>query len=179
MIKLRTIVNEVLLKEEEQITWGQVAQMFDGLKKAQNKETGKDAAKGLGKIGLSLLGIDAINQALEFIGNAQDYTGAAKALFSLGKNYSYQALKDPKGSELKKLTGPFWKAIKLSPEVSQMLDDKIEAQFINQVLLPKLNEPGSANEPIPNMDEVLGKWLNDNGLVAKTNIQFKGKQGDL
>ena len=179
MIKLRTIVNEVLLKEEEQITWGQVSNLFTKLKQNQARDIGKDAAKGLGKIGLSLLGIDTINQALEFIGNAQDYAGAAKALFSLGKNYSNQALKDPKGSELKKLTGPFWAAIKLSPEVSQMLDDKIEAQFINQVLLPKLNEPGSENQPIPNMDELLGKWLNDKGLVANTNIQFKGKQGDL
>ena len=175
MIKLRTIVNEVLLKEEEQITWGEVSNLFAKLKKRQ---TTGEAVNVFGKIGLSLLGIDAIDAALEFIGNAQDYYGAAKALFSLGQNYSNQALKDPKGSELKKLTGPFWKAIKLSPEVSQMLDDKIEAQFINQVLLPKLNEPGSANEPIPNMDEVLGKWLNDNGLVANTNIHFKGKQGD-
>ena len=176
MIKLRTIVNEVLLKEEEQITWGEVSNLFAKLKKRQ---TTGEAVNVFGKIGLSLLGIDSVTKALEFIGNAQDYYGAAKALFSLGKSYSNQTLKEPKGSELKKLTGPFWKAIKLSPEVSILLDDKIEAQFINQVLLPKLNEPGSANEPIPNMDELLGKWLNDNGLVAKTNIRFKGKQGEL
>ena len=176
MIKLRTIVNEVLLKEEEQITWGEVSNLFAKLKKRQ---TTGEAVNVFGKIGLSLLGIDAIDAALEFIGDGQDLADTAKAFLSLGKSYSNQTLKEPKGSELKKLTGPFWKAIKLSPEVSQMLDDKIEAQFINQVLLPKLNQPGSANEPLPNMDELLGKWLNDNGLVAKTNIQFKGKQGDL
>lgn len=179
MIKLKPIVNEILLNEDEQITWGQVAQMFDGLKKAQNKETGIGAVKGLGKIALSLSGVDAVTKALEFIGNAQDYYGSAKALFSLGKNYSSQTLKNPKASEFKKLTGPFWAAIKLSPEISTMLDDNIETMFINQVLLPKLEKPGAANEPIPNMDELLGKWLNDKGLSANADIQFKGKSGDL
>ena len=170
MIKLRTIVNEVLLKEEEQITWGEVSNLFAKLKKRQ---TTGEAVNVFGKIGLSLLGIDAIDAALEFIGDGgQDLADTAKAFLSLGKSYSNQTLKEPKGSELKKLTGPFWKAIKLSPEVSILLDDKIEAQFINQVLL-------SANEPLPNMDELLGKWLNDNGLVAKTDIQFKGKTGEL
>ena len=32
MIKLRTIVNEVLLKEEEQITWGEVSKLFEAEK---------------------------------------------------------------------------------------------------------------------------------------------------
>ena len=89
MIKLSPIVKEILLKEE-QITWGQVADMFSKLKNAQNKESGKEAAKSLGKIGLSLLGIDAVTQALEFVGNAQDYIGTAKALVSLGKDYSFK-----------------------------------------------------------------------------------------
>lgn len=179
MIKLKPIVNEILLNEDEQITWGQVAQMFDGLKKAQNKETGKEAVKSLGKIGLSLLGVEAINSALELVGNAQDYAGAAKAMLKLGKDYSSSQLKNPKASEFKKLTGPFWKKVKLSDEISTMLDDNVESMFINQVLLPKLQNPGSANEPIPNMDELLGKWLNDKGLSANADIQFKGKSGDL
>ena len=179
MIKLKPIVNEILLNEDEQITWGQVAQMFDGLKKAQNKETGKEAVKSLGKIGLSLLGVEAINQALTLVGNAQDYTGAAKAVFKLSKDYSESELKNPKASEFKNLTGPFWRSIKLSPEISTMLDDNVEAMFINQVLLPKLQNPGAANEAIPNMDELLGKWLNDKGLAANADIQFKGKSGDL
>jgi len=178
MIKLSPIVKEILLKEE-QITWGQVADMFSKLKKAQNKESGKEAAKSLGKIGLSLLGIDAVTQALEFVGNAQDYAGTAKALVSIAKDYSFKELNSPKSSEFKKLTGEFWDAIKLSPYISQMLDDNIETMFINQVLLPKLSQPGSANEPIPNMDELLGKWLNDQGLTANADIQFKGKSGEL
>ena len=178
MIKLSPIVKEILLKEE-QITWGQVADMFSKLKNAQNKESGKEAAKSLGKIGLSLLGIDAVTQALEFVGNAQDYAGTAKALVSIAKDYSFKELNSPKSSEFKKLTGEFWNSIKLSPYISQMLDDNIETMFINQVLLPKLSQPGSANEPIPNMDELLGKWLNDQGLISNADIQFKGKGGEL
>lgn len=178
MIKLRTILNEVLLKEEE-LTWGQVATMFDTLKKAQNKETGRKAASSLGKIGLSLLGIDAITNSLDFISNSSDYLGAAKVMLKVGKDYSNMQLSNPSSSEFKKLTGPFWKSIKLSDEISTMLDDEVETMFINQVLVPKLKNPESAQEPIPNMDELLGRWLNSKGLTANTDIQFKGRSGDL
>ena len=77
------------------------------------------------------------------------------------------------------MTGPFWEAIKLSPEVSILLDDQIEKMFIDQVILPKLNNPGSESEELPNMDELLGAWLNNMGLKDKADIHFKGTSGDL
>ena len=78
------------------------------------------------------------------------------------------------------MTGPFWEAIKLSPEVSMLLDDKIEKAFIDQVIIPKLKTPGAESEELPNMDELLGKYLNDMGkLKDKADIYFKGKTGDL
>ena len=70
-------------------------------------------------------------------------------------------------------------AIKLSPEVSILLDDKIEKMFIDQVILPKLSTPGSESEELPNMDELLGAWLNNMGLKDKADIHFKGTSGDL
>ena len=87
-------------------------------------------------------------------------------------------LRNPKGSEFKELTAPFWDAIRLDPEVSIILDDKIEKQFIDQIILPKLKAGGNETEKIPNMNYELGKWLNSQGL-EKSDIFFKGKSGDL
>lgn len=173
MIKLKPIVEGLLTEAEEQITWGQVALAFDAIKSAERKEDAMGAVKKLGKFGLSFLpGIDAIQRGLELLDNASDVKDIAKALVSIGKSVSEKELKNPKSSEFKQLTGPFWDAIKLSPELSLMLDDKIEAAFINTVILPKIKQGGNENEPIPNMDIELANWLNDMAL-NKTDVKME------
>jgi hypothetical protein len=173
MIKLKPIVEGLLLEAEEQITWGQVALAFDAIKKAETKEDAVGVLKKAGKFGLSFVpGIDAIQRGVELLGAAPDVKDIAKVLLSLGKSVSEKELKNPKASEFKQLTGPFWNAIKLSPELSQMLDDRIEAAFINTVILPKIQQGGNEDEPLPNMDIELAKWLNDSTL-NKTDVKMR------
>ena len=178
MIKLKPIAEQLLL-EDTQPTWGEVKQAFEAIVGKANEQEAVNSLKKLGKFGMSLIpGISVIQKGLDVYDNIKDTKTVASALFALGKTVSNDELKNPKGSEFKQLTSPFWDAIRLDPEVSVVLDDKIEKQFIDTVLLPKLKTPGNENEPIPNMNYELGKWLNSQGL-QNSDIFFKGKQGDL
>jgi len=173
MIKLKPIVEGLLIEAEEQITWGDVAVAFDIIKNSANKQDGVQALYKSGKLIASFApGFELISGAVNLVSNVKDVKDIAKALFSISKKTSERELKNPKASEFKKLTGPFWEAIKLSPEVSQMLDDEIEALFINTVLVPKIQQGGNEDEPLPNMDIELGNWLNDLAL-NKTDIKIE------
>jgi hypothetical protein len=178
MIRLKPIAEQLLL-EDTQPTWGEVKQAFEAIVGKANEQDAVSSLKKLGKFGMSLVpGISIIQKGLDVYDNIKDIKTVASALFALGKTVSNDELKNPKGSEFKQLTTPFWDAIRLDPEVSIVLDDTIEKQFIDTVLLPKLKTPGNENEPIPNMNYELGKWLNTQGL-KKSDIFFKGKIGDL
>ena len=169
-------LNEVV----EKITWGEVAQLLQALKNQETKQGAIDSAKGFGKLGASLLpGFDFISNALDIVDNLNDTASVAKALFGIAKNVTQSELKSPKDSKFKQMTGAFWDAIKLSSELSEMLDDKTEAAFINQVILPMISKPGNENEPLPNMDIELGKWLNEKGLKTKADIHFTSTSGTI
>lgn len=179
MIKLKPIAEQILQEAESMPTWGEVKQAFEAIVGKSSKDEAIKSVKALGKLGVSLLpGIDFLQKGLEIYDNIGDIKDVASALMNIGKAVSNDQLKNPKGSEFKKLTSPFWDAIRLDPEVSIVLDDKIEKQFLDQIIVPKLKTPGNENEPIPNMNYELGKWLNDSGL-NKADIFFKGKEGDL
>ena len=173
MIKLKPIVEGLLLEAEEQVTWGDVAAAFDTLLSTQNGKDIKSAAWKSSKLLVSMApGMGFIQNAIGLIGNASDIKDVAKAVFSVGKSVATKELKNPKSSEFKQLTGPFWDAIRLSPELSTMLDDKIEAAFINTVILPKIQQGGNEDEPLPNMDLELANWLNDSAL-NKTDVKME------
>ena len=173
MIKLKPIVEGLLAEAEEQITWGDVAAAFDIIKNSQNSQEAKQALIKGGKLFASFApGLELISGAVGLVSNVKDVKDIAKSLFSLGKKTAEKELKNPKSSEFKKLTGPVWDAIKLSPELSQMLDDQIEAAFINTVILPKIQQGGNEDEPLPNMDIELAKWLNDSAL-NKTDVKME------
>jgi hypothetical protein len=179
MIKLKPIVEGILLEADESPTWGEVKQAFEAIVGKKNKSDAISALKKLGKFGLGLIpGVDLLVNGLSIIDDIETYAEVGGAMLSLGKAVSAKELKNPKGSEFKNLTAPFWDAIRLDPEVSIILDDKIEKQFIDQVILPNLKTPGNETEKIPNMNYELGKWLNDQGL-KQSDIFFKGKEGDL
>ena len=181
MIKLKPIAEQIILTEaEETITWGEVSKLLNIIKTKQNKADAIAALKTAGKFGLSLIpGATWIQAGLTAVSNLSDVKDVASALISIGKNVSNDTMKNPKDSKLKSLTGPFWDAVKLSPEVSTLLDDKVEAMFINQVIVPELSKPGNENQPVPNMDIELGKWLNKSGLEDKAEIHFTGKSGNI
>jgi len=180
MIKLKPIAEQALLKEaDESPTWGEVKQAFEAMVGKKNKQEVAASLKKLGKFGLSLIpGVDLLSKGLEAYDSIADMKDVAGAMLSLGKTISNDELKNPKSSEFKNLTAPFWDAIRLDPEVSIVLDDKIEKQFIDQIILPNLKKGGNDSEKIPNMNYELGKWLNKQGL-DKADIFFKGKTGDL
>jgi hypothetical protein len=183
ILKLKPIAEEILRESVERPTWGEVKQIFAAVIGKQNKSDATSALKSIGKIGLSIAtsatGVSALIAAVETVGKISDMKDVALGLFTLGKSLTTAELKNPKSSEFKQLTAPFWDAVRLTPEVSMLLDDKIETQFINQVILPNLKKGGNDNDEIPNMDEELGKWLNEMGLKDKADIHFKGKEGDL
>jgi len=191
MIKLKPIAEHILLNEaDEKITWGDVQTFLNAIIDAQKtggaKVAGAEIAKSsLKKVGMAgakwaanLLTGGAAGVIIDLVADHGEDIGGF--LLNLGKSVTEKELKNPKGSEFKAMTGPFWEAIKLSPEVSILLDDKIEKMFIDQVILPALKKPGSESEELPNMDELLGAWLNDMGLKDKAdNIFFKGTSGEL
>jgi hypothetical protein len=153
-------------------------------------DVGKTALKKAGLIGAkwaaNLLTGGTAGVILDLVADAADATGGTlnpasigKALLNIGKEVTNKELKNPKGSEFKSMTGPFWEAIKISPELSILLDDKVEKMFIDQIILPKLQDAGAESEELPNMDEELGKWLNSMGLKDKADVHFKGVSGDL
>ena len=191
MIKLKPIAEQVLLKEaDEKITWGDVQTLLNAVIDAQKTGGAKVAGAEIAKSSLKKVGMAGAKWAANALTGgtagviidlvASHGTDVGKFLLKLGKSVTEKELKNPKGSEFKAMTGPFWEAIKLSPEVSILLDDKIEKMFIDQVILPKLQNPGSESEELPNMDELLGAWLNDMGkLKDKADIHFKGTSGDL
>ena len=183
VLKLKPIAEQLLQETIDRPTWGEVKQIFAAVIGKKNTSEAMSALKSIGKIGMSIAasatGVAAITAAVETVGKISDMKDVALGLFSLGKTISNKELKNPKASEFKQLSAPFWNAVKLSPEVSILLDDTIETQFINQVILPNLKRGGNDNEPIPNMDEELGKWLNNSGLKDKADIHFKGKMGNL
>ena len=179
MIKLKPIAEQILQEAEAMPTWGEVKQAFEAIVGKSSKDESIKSLKTLGKFGASLIpGIDLLQKGLEVYDSIGDIKDVAGALLNLGKAVSENQLKNPKGSEFKKLTSPFWDAIRLDPEVSIILDDKIEKQFIDQIIIPKLQTPGNDSQTIPNMNYELGKWLNDSGL-NKADIFFKGKEGEL
>ena len=191
MIKLKPIAEQVLLKEaDEKVTWGDVQTLLNAVLDAQKTGGAKVAGAEIAKSSLKKVGMAGAKWAANLL------TGGTAGLFidlvadhgediggfllNLGKSVTEKELKNPKGSEFKSMTGPFWEAIKLSPEVSILLYYKIEKMFIDQVIIPKLKTPGAESEELPNMDELLGKWLNDMGkLKDKADIHFKGASGDL
>lgn len=179
MIKLKLIAESVLNEADSQPTWGEVKQAFEAIVGKQNKSEIEASVKKLGKFGVSLLpGIGFITKSLELYDNIKDYKDVVGALLNLGKSISAAELKNPKGSEFKQLTSPFWDAVRLDPEVSIILDDKVEKAFLDTVILPKLKTAGNENEKLPNMNYELGKWLNSQGL-KNADIFFKGKTEEL
>jgi hypothetical protein len=191
MIKLKPIAEHILLNEvDEKITWGDVQTLLNAVIDAQKTGGAKVAGTEIAKSSLKKVGMAGAKWAVNALTGgtagviidlvASHGSDVGGFLLKLGKAVTEKELKNPKGSEFKEMTGPFWEAIKLSPEVSILLDDKIEKMFIDQVILPKLQNPGSESEELPNMDELLGAWLNDMGkLKDKADIHFKGASGDL
>ena len=189
MIKLKPIAEQVLTEADETMTWGDVNQFLSDLKLSASKGTTlnnvKDLAIGMGKTAAKSWAKGMLNTftggVLQTVLDVAESHGEniGSFLLNLGKEVSNNELKNPKSSEFKKMTGPFWEAVKLSPEVSTLLDDQVEKQFIDQVILPKLNTPGAESESLPNMDELLGAWLNDMGLKDKADIHFTGNSGNL
>jgi hypothetical protein len=185
IIKLKPIVEQVLLKEEATPTWGDVKIVFQSIINTQSdleiKSNLKKAGASGSKLALSLLSgglFNVLKDGLEVIDTISTVADVASAMLSVGKELSDKQLKNPNASEFKKLIHPLWDAMRLDPEVSVILDDKIEKQFIDDVIVPKLKRPGSENDTIPNMNYELGKWLNSQGL-KQADIFFKGKEGEL
>jgi hypothetical protein len=188
MIKLRPIVNNILKEDDgETVTWGNVRRFLESIQKESKTKNWGNIINFAKSVLHTTIVPDTAMGILKIIGGATGQQGGAeegvidlgKSLMSLSKMASEAQLQNPLNSQASKFKGDLWNKLKLSSQVSAVLDNNIEEEFINTVLEPMISNPGNDNEPIPNIDELLGKWLNDNGLVAKTNIQFKGKQGDL
>ena len=198
MIKLKPIAENILQEADEKVTWGDVRRFFNAMLEAQRSSGTKKIAADVGKTVLKKAGLAGAKWAanlltggtagvvLDLVADVADATGGTldpasigKALLGIGKSVTNKELKNPKGSEFKSMTGPFWEAIKISPELSILLDDKVEKMFIDQIILPKLQDAGAESEELPNMDEELGKWLNSMGLKDKADVHFKGVSGDL
>lgn len=190
MIKLKPIAENILQEADEKVTWGDVQTFLDAMIDAQKTGGAKGATKDIIKSSFKKVGLSGAKWAanaitlgsagliIDLVADHGEDIGSF--VLNLGKSIAAKELKNPKSSEFKEMTGPFWEAIKLSPEVSQLLDDKIEKAFIDQVLVPKLKTPGAETEELPNMDELLGKWLNDSAkLKDKADIHFTAKSGDL
>lgn len=188
MLKLKPIAEEILRESDDVITWGDVKQFFQEMKSREITDKGKSFGTTAGKIALNFLtagvGSEILNFAMD-VASEVDITNPksiGKGLLDISKLSSEAQLKNPRDSKFKKLTGKFWDSIKLDSRISTILDDKIEAEFLNTVIYPQMSRPGNDSEPIPNMNYELGKWLNEKGLKTAGNeadIFFTGKDQEI
>lgn len=185
MLRLKPIAEQILQEADDTPTWGEVQQAFEAMVGKKNKEeiskSLKQVAKSGSKLAANLLTgglFTVVSDALDAIETIGDSTDVAKGMLAIGKTVAMNQMKNPKSSEFKKMTASFWDAVRIDPEVSIVLDDQIEKQFIDQIIIPNLKKGGNENEKIPNMNYELGKWLNSQGL-KQADIFFKGKEGEL
>jgi hypothetical protein len=186
MIKLKPIAEQILQESEKMPTWGEVQKVFAAIVGKQNDKEIKDNLGKLAKSGSTLAltfltgGMySLVDTTLKVVDTVNSIADVAKAVVTLGKAASENQLKNPERSEFKKLTAPFWDAIRIDPEISAILDDQLESEFINTQIVPKLQKGGNESEEIPNMNYELGKWLNDKQKLKDKDIFFKGKTVNL
>ena len=170
MIKLKPIAEAIVLtKSDDKITWGDVKIVLDTIKAEQSRLNIKGASTQVAQSVGKTFAKAGAKWALNLV-----TAGSAGFILDIAADHGEDV------GKFKKMTGPFWEAIKLSPKVSELLDDQLEKKFIDTVILPKLKQPGSEKEPIPNMDELLGKWLNDNGALKQdADIHFQATSGNI
>lgn len=184
VLKLKPIAEKILVEAGTlNVTWGEVRDLFIQIQQENKNRNWKIIGNTLKKIFSSEAAPDAIQSISDILSdykNLLSWAELAKAVVEIASNLSKAELANPFASKISQFKGPLWDKLKLSPEVSSILDNKIEAEFIAKVLIPSLSDPGTENTPFPNMDELLGKWLNDEKKIKQNaNIHFKGKVGDL
>jgi len=183
MIKLRPIVNNILLEDEgDGVTWGNVRKFLEAIQKeSKTKKWGniKAFAKNVFNSDVPETFLTGVLKILGDEGTAEGSVDILKSVVKIGQLISDAQLANPGNTSIADIKGPLLDKLKISQELSEILDNEIEKRFIEEKLMPILRTPGNDNEPIPNMDEVLGKWLNDQGLTAKADVYFTGKGGEL
>ena len=185
MIKLRPIVNNILLEDEgDGVTWGNVRKFLEAIQKESKTKKWGNIKAFVKNVFNSDVPETFLTGVLKILGDegytdAQGSVDILKSVVKIGQLISDAQLASPGNTSIGDVKGPLLDKLKISQELSEILDNEIEKRFIEEKLMPILRTPGNDNEPLPNMDEVLGKWLNDQGLTTKADVYFTGKGGEL
>jgi hypothetical protein len=135
---------------DDKLTVGELRQSLEILKKAKNKEEAIASAKSIGKDVLRIVGA--------FLTMGQSETASLIANVAVDGAGLVGKLLDPK-SPPEKNPDPFMQQLQIDPNVSKLLDDKVEYDFI------KYAENGLKNmsddDEIPNFFNELQKFIRD------------------
>jgi hypothetical protein len=135
---------------DNKLTVGELRQSLEILKKAKNKEEAIASAKSIGKDVLRIVGA--------FLTMGQSETASLIANVAVDGAGLVGKLLDPK-SPPEKNPDPFMQQLQIDPNVSKLLDDKVEYDFI------KYAENGLKNmsddDEIPNFFNELQKFIRD------------------
>ncbi len=149
------------------MTWGQLGQAFDMIREMQEEELSAERKKEL----LKVMGEQAFNFALSFAGPlgsmVKSTRKVGKVVGKLFKMYAQEP--DPQTAQ-----NPFLAALNLSDGFQELIDDKLEDAFINE-LVPQIEAMAETkpNEPIPNMDEVIKQWIKKQNMGGKAGHQIE------
>jgi hypothetical protein len=141
------------------ITWNQLALAIEFAKEKRAGEMTKERevqlAKTLGKAGLGVASLLTGGLAGAVAGAGTAIADVASGLF---KTYAQEP-------DSKTAGNPFLAALNLSDGFQELIDDKLEDEFIKD-MIPRIERmvAESPHEKVPNMDKIIQDWL------AKQNI---------
>jgi hypothetical protein len=165
VLKLKPIAEQIIQEAGTlNVTWGEVRDLFLQIQQENKNRNWKIVLSTLKNVFNSEAAPDAIQSIAGILNDytsLESWTELSKAVVEIASKISRAELANPFAFKISQFKGPLWDKLKLSQEISQILDDKIEKEFIEKELIPTLSRPGTENTPFPNMDELLGKWLND------------------
>ena len=163
---------QTYLAEEEEgptagMTWGQLGQAMAMIQEMQEKELSTERKREL----LNMMGETAFTFALSFAGPLGTLVKNTRRVGKLvGKLFKMYA-QEP---DAQTAQNPFLAALNLSDGFQELIDDQLEDKFIAE-LLPQIEDMADSNpnEPIPNMDEVIKKWIRDENIGGKAGHQIE------
>jgi hypothetical protein len=156
-------LNELSLeKKQAPLTWSQLDALTQAAALKANgkldKERETELFKNFADVGTDLAA-SLLQDLMPFASTAKT---VGTAIAGLWKTYAQKPDKDTADN-------PVLAAFNLSDGFQELIDDRLEDEFIAEKM-PEIEEMATAapNEPIPNMDEVIKKWLSDRKIGGTT-----------
>jgi len=150
-------------------TIGEFKAAFDEIKNIKQSGQKVEALYKAGKIGskllLNLLSGGVAGPAIELINSLGDAADLASGIVDATKTLSEPTINKPETSKFKAEQQPILSLLRVNPELSKIVDDEVEYNFLNQEV-GKIIKQAETNPEMymPNMTNVLKDYINNSHL---------------